>query len=391
MPKKANRRDTVARGPTRVPVLGGASVEVDPVALGLDADVLARVVAVPSFVDLCCDPGFPGFPVRETPDSLAVAARAGGFGALLCSPGVDPVVDVPENLVRASSRGVRLLPAAALTRGLAGQELTEVGLLWRAGAVALSDGGLTHRDTAVLRNALEYAREFEIPVCLRPADADLDTLGVVHDSPLATRLGLRGIPAAAEEVGVARAVALCRATGAQVHLTHLGTAVAVEMVRRAQDEGLPLTGSTPARNLLLDEEDLDDGAYDARYRLHPPLRSRADRAALVSAVRAGVIALSADHQPRAPEEKDHEFERAVPGSAGLESAFAAAFTALGNLEVVVAALSLAPRAILGLDDTSMALVDTGGHTSVPPPGGRQRSDALAGRRLLGRVVGMVER
>ncbi|MBM4369713.1 MAG: dihydroorotase, partial [Deltaproteobacteria bacterium] len=154
-----------------VPVLGGAAVEVD---LDLSTEVLSRLVAVPAFVDLYCDPGFPGFPPRETLDSLVVGAEAGGFGALLCSPRVEPMVDVPENLGRVEARGgVRLLNAAALTVGLGGVELTEMGLLARAGAVALSDGGVPHRDSVVLRNALEYAREFDLTVLLRPADADL--------------------------------------------------------------------------------------------------------------------------------------------------------------------------------------------------------------------------
>ncbi|MBM4392641.1 MAG: hypothetical protein FJ090_16080 [Deltaproteobacteria bacterium] len=369
-----------------VPVLGGAAVEVD---LDVSNEVLSRLVAVPAFVDLYCDPGFPGFPPRETLDSLVVGAEAGGFGALLCSPRVEPIVDVPENLGRVEARGgVRLLNAAALTVGLGGVELTEMGLLARAGAVALSDGGVPHRDTAVLRNALEYAREFDLTVLLRPADADLDIVGVANDSAAAVRLGLRGNPAATEEIGVARALALCRATGATVHLTHLGTAVAVELLDRARREGLPISGSCAARSLLLCEDDLDDGAYDARYRLHPPLRSAADRAALVDGVRAGVLAVAADHQPRAPEEKDHEFERAVPGSAGLESAFAAAYTALGDLEATVRALAIMPREIIGLEVKTLAIIDPLGTTLPASAGGRHRADALAGRQLRGAVLGL---
>ncbi len=369
-----------------VPVLGGAAVEVE---LDLPGDVLSRLVAVPAFVDLYCDPGFPGFPPRETLDSLVVGAAAGGFGAVLCSPRVDPIVDVPENLGRVETRcGVRLLNAAALTAGLGGVELTEMGLLARAGALALSDGGLPHRDSVVLRNALEYAREFDLTVFLRPADADLDAMGVVNDSGVAVRLGLRGNPSATEEIGVTRAIALCRATGASVHLTHLGTAVAVERLDQARREGLPITGSCAARSLLLCEDDLDDGAYDSRYRLHPPLRSAADRAALVDAVRAGVLAVAADHQPRAPEEKDHEFERAVPGSAGLESAFAATFTALGDIELAVRALATLPREILGLELSTLAIIDPLGETTPRAAGGRHRADALAGRSLRGAVLGL---
>ena len=167
-----------------------------------------------------------------------------------------------------------------------------------------------------------------------------------------------------------------------------GTALGVEAIVSAQREGLRLTASTPARNLLIDEEYLDDGRYDARFRLHPPLRSRADRAALVAAVQAGTLLLAADHQPRAPEEKDHEFERSVPGSPGLRTAFAAAMTALGSLDAVVAALSLAPRAVLGLDVCSWALVDPEGSWVVA--GARPlATDALEGVRLRGVVYELI--
>lgn len=368
------------------PVWGGGRRVAESPLSHLDPATLARLIWVPSFVDLCCDPGFPGFPSRETPDSLFASARAGGFGELVVSPRVDPVADTPEHIARMerSHLGVRLHPTGALTIGLRGEELAEVGLLLRAGALAVSDGGVAHPDSLVLRNALEYTREFDVPVILRPCDAALDAVGVVHDSGLAARLGLRGNPAATEEIGVARAIALCRATGAKVHLTHLGGWRSIEAISTAQREGLALTASTPARNLVLDETSLDDGRYDARYRLHPPLRSAIDRVALVQAVREGVLCLSADHQPRAPEEKDHEFERSIPGSPGLRTAFAAALTALGDLSIVIRAFSLAPRAIFGLDVASWALVDPIGEWIVTAERPRP-TDALEGLRLRGVV------
>jgi dihydroorotase len=345
---------------------------------------------IPGLVDLCCEAGFPGFPVRETPASLAAAARAGGFTDLVLSPRADPVVDTPEHvgLVTRDLGGVRCHVAGAQTRALAGEALSEAGLLQRHGAVALSDGGLPMADALVLRNALEYARRFGLVVLLRPADAALDVLGVAHEGPLAARVGLRGNPPASEEIGVARARALVRATGCPVHLTHLGTARGVAMVRAARAEGLPLTASTPARNLLLDEAVLDDGSYDARYRLHPPLRSPFDRLALIEGVRDGTLLLCADHQPRAPEEKEHEFERAVPGSTGLESAFSAAMTALEDLDLVVAALSTGPRRVLGLGPGADIRVDPDaeGVVDVTRLAGMARNDALHGQRVRGRVL-----
>ncbi len=353
----------------------------------LPPESAGRAVWIPSLVDVQCEPGFPGFPVRENATSLAAAARAGGFGDLLLSPRVDPVMDTPEQLSRpaALTGGPRLHFAAALTTGLLGAELTEVGLLKRAGAVALSDGGLPVADSVVLRNAMEYAAEFDLLVVIRPADPALDRIGVANDSPVACRLGLRGNPASTEEIGTARAIALCRATGARVHLTHLGTRRAVEALAAAVAEGLPITGSAAARSLLLDEEALDDGRYDTRLRLHPPLRTAVDRAALVAAVRAGTLLLAADHQPRAPEEKEHEFERAVPGSAGLRSAFGAAMRALGDLDVVIRALSTAPASLLRLEPLGWALVDPAADAVLAHERG-VAADALEGHPLRGRVL-----
>ncbi len=357
-----------------------------------DHEMDARgLVLIPSLVDLGCDPGFPGFPAREDLGSLAAAAMAGGFGDLLTSPLVDPVVDTPEQVAaapRTGPGGVRLWPAGAVTRGLCGEELAEIGLMGAAGAAALSDGGRPIRDTVVLRNMLEYARGFGLRVFLRPTDADLDLLGVVHESGVAAELGMRGNPAASEEIGIARIVALVRATRATVHLTRVGTARGVGAVRAARAEGLPITASTPARNLLLDETEHHARPYDTRLRLHPPLRSPVDRVALIAGVSDGTLLLSADHAPRAPEEKDLEFELSTPGSTGLESAFSAALTALdGDLAALVAAFCVGPRALLPertggcvlVDPEASYVVDAAVHRS------RARNDALDGRRLRGRV------
>ena len=348
----------------------------------------AGAVLVPAFVDLACDPGFPGFPTREDPQSLGAAALAGGFADLATSPAQDPIVDTPEHLTdlrRALPGGARVWPLAALTRGLEGSALSEVGLLLRAGAAGFSDGGRRLADTVVLRNALEYAARFDAVTFLRPADPSLDALGVVNEGPRAAWMGLRGNPAATEEIGVCRILALVRQSRARVHLAPLGTARAVQLVRRAQAEGLPVTASVAARSLLLDEEALDDGSYDTRLRLHPPLRGAADRAALLEGVHDGTLWVCADHHPRAPEEKELEFERAVPGATGLETAFAAAWTALGDLDLVVRALSLGPRSLV--PGRGWALVDLDADEVVEPSKhrSRARNDALAGRRLRGRV------
>lgn len=370
----------------------GEDVPRDVVLGDDDREIDARgLMLIPSLVDLGCDPGFPGFPAREDLGSLSAAALSGGFGDLVTHPLVDPVVDTPEHIAaapRLGPGGVRLWPAGAVTRGLAGDELAEIGLMGAAGAAAISDGGRPIRDTVVLRNVLEYARGFGLRVFLRAADADLDVLGVIHESGVAAELGMRGNPAAAEEIGIARVVALMRTTGAAVHLTRVGTARGVEAVRAARAEGLPLTASTPARNLLLDETEHLARPYDTRLRLHPPLRGPADRAALIAGVRDGTLLLTSDHSPRAPEEKDLEFELSTPGSTGLESAFSTALTALeGDMAVLVAAFCTAPRALLPERTGGCVLVDPHVSTVVDAAlhRSRARNDALDGHRLRGQV------
>ncbi len=352
----------------------------------------AGLVLVPSLVDLACDPGFPGFPTRENLASLSAAARAGGFSDLVTSPATTPVVDTPEHLAdmrRTGPGGVRRWPLGAITRGLAGRELAEVGLMTRQGVAGMSDGGHTIGDTVVLRNALEYAAACGVRLYLRPADASLDQLGQVHESPIAARIGIRGNPASTEEIGLARVLALVRATGCAVHLQPISSARGVAMVRAARAEGLPITAAVAARSLVLDEGALESGNYDTRFRLHPPLRSAEDRLALIAGVREGVLLVTADHQPRAPEEKELEFERAVPGSTGLESAFGAALTALEDLDLVVAALCLGPRRLLPERPSGWTLVDPNATSTVDPASHRSmaRNDALAGMVLRGVVRG----
>ena len=354
------------------------------------------MVLVPAFVDLGCDPGFPGFPVRETPLTLGDAALAGGFADLVTRPCVDPVPDQPEHLAdlrRTLPGGVRVWPTPALTRGLAGQALSELGLLSRFSIPGVSDGGVPMVDTVVLRNAMEYARQFSLTLWLRPAEPMLDALGVVHDSPFACVLGLRGNPPASEEIGLARVIALARASGARVVVGPIGTRAGVELLRQATADRLPITGYVAARSLLLDERAVDGNgalsAFDTRFRLHPPLRSYDDRLALVGAVQERLLLVAADHGPRAPEEKELEFERAVPGATGLESAFAAVLTALdGDLSTTVHALAVGPRALLPEPTGGWTLVDPGAEHVVRPAAHRSlaRNDALDGMVLRGRVI-----
>ena len=330
-------------------------------ALGPDlpvdgATVLAAtgLVVAPAFVDLACELGDPGQTWREDLHSGSRAAAAGGYGTVVASPATEPPIDVASvaaDVVSRASRvaGARILVAGALTEGLLGRELAEMNDLVEAGCVALSDGARAMGDALVLRNALEYARALRRPVLLRPGEPTLEERGCMHEGVVSTTIGLHGIPPESEEIGLSRILALARLAGVRVHLTHLTTARSLALLRAAVAEGLPVTASVPARHLVLTDAAVDESGYDPNTRLLPPLRPESDRAALVAAVRAGELQISADHVPWSRVEKEHEFIVAVAGAVGLETAFAAALTALGDLRAVVAAMAVAPGRVLGLD------------------------------------------
>ena len=371
-------------------------------APGADAEVVVArgLVVMPHFVELAAHLGDPGYLWREDLNSGSAAGALGGFGLVVATPDTDPVIDrgalLGDLQARASGvTGAEVRFAGALTIGLKGDELAEIGSLVDAGAVALSDGGSAIADGLVLRRALDYACPFGLPVLLRPGEPLLEADGVVHEGAVALEVGLRGIPAAAEEIGVARAVALARQTGARVHLNSISTARSVEQVRNARKQGVQVTASVSARALLLTDADIDRSGYDTALRLIPPLRPEADRLVLVDAVRNGDVCLTSGHFPLSRVEKEHEFERAMPGAAGLETAFSAALTALdGDLEAVGRALAVLPAQLLGraprIEVGAMAnlvLVDAAAtFEAARPTASRGINEPLAGRSLCGRVL-----
>lgn len=359
----------------------------------------AGLTLIPALVDLASELGDPGETWREDLRSGGAAAAAGGFGTVVVSPNTAPAIDsasaVQDLLSRAGGlSGARLRVAGALTAALAGRELAELNDLVEAGAVALSDGGRGMGDALVLRNALDYARPLGVPVFTRPCEPTLEERGAMHEGEVSAAIGLHGIPAASEEIGVLRTLALARLTGCAVHLSHVTTARGVELLRQARAEGLAVTSAVPARHLLLTDQDIDDMEYNSNLRLLPPLRPERDRAAVVRAVQEGVIdVVSADHVPWTRVEKEQEFMLASPGAVGLESAFAAAMTALGDLELVVMAMSARPAARIGQRAAlevgalaDLALVDPDERAPLPCPRfSRGMNEPLAGRSLRGRV------
>lgn len=310
----------------------------------------------PSLVDLEAQLGDPGLSDREDFKSGGEAAAAGGFTTVLISPATLPVIDDAAILREIRRRApacteVEILVPGALTKGLAGKELAEMGLLADAGASAISNGSVLVENTATLRYALMYARPFGLTVFLRAGEKELEANGAMNEGDLSTAIGLRGLPPVAEEIGVARLVALVRGTGAKIHISGITTGRGADLIAAAKAEGLPITASTTAHHLLLADTAVRDSIYDPNTRLMPPLRSEADRSALCAAVTAGTLdAVCTQHEPLTRAEKEFEFELAAPGAIGLQTALNETVTALaGDFRAAIQALSIGPAGILGLE------------------------------------------
>jgi dihydroorotase len=276
---------------------------------------------IPGLVDLCARTREPGHEHEGMLASELAAAVAGGVTSLVCPPDTEPVLDEPGLVEMLRFRAeklhqARLFPLGALTRDLKGQVLTEMNELTLAGCVGFGQADHSMTDTQVLQRALQYAATFGYTVWLRPQDAHLGQ-GVAASGPLATRMGLSGVPVAAETIALHTLFALMRSTGARVHLCRLSSAAGVELVRQAKAEGLPLTCDVSIHSLHL--TDVDMGYFDSRARLSPPLRQQADRQALRAALADGTIdALVSDHHPVQGDEKALPFAEAEPGATGLE-------------------------------------------------------------------------
>ena len=280
------------------------------------------LVVAPGFIDLSARLREPGYEYKATLESEMDAAVAGGVTALACPPDTDPPLDEPglvdmlRRRAKALSRA-RVYPLGALTVKLRGEALTEMAELGEAGCVAFSHGNVPLRDTQLLWRALQYAATFGYPVWLCAEDAWLAKDGVAHDGEVATRLGLAGIPSFAETIALGAILELVRATRARVHVCRLSTAGAVEMMRRAKQEGLPVSCDVAIHHLHLCDMDL--GYFDSHCRLEPPLRSQRDRDALARGLAEGAVdCLCSDHTPVDEDGKHVPFAEAEPGATGLE-------------------------------------------------------------------------
>ncbi|HEX6793649.1 MAG TPA: dihydroorotase [Casimicrobiaceae bacterium] len=319
-------------------------------------------VVSPGFVDLAARLREPGLEHKATLESELAAAAAGGVTSLACPPDTDPPLDEPGLVQmlkhRARQIGIaHVYPVGALTVGLEGTALTEMGELTEAGCVAFSQADEPFNDTLMLHRALQYAGTFGHRVWLRPQDPFLAQGGIAHDGEVATRLGLPGIPVAAETLALAKIFGLVRSTGVGVHLCRLSSAAGVEMVRAAKAEGLPITCDVDVHHLHLC--DIDIGWFDARANLMPPLRSTRDREALQRGVQDGTIdAICSDHAPVDEDGKQVPFGEAAPGATALELLLPLTLQWAAALQLplgdALARITTKPASILGLEAPSLA-------------------------------------
>jgi len=361
------------------------------------------LVVAPGLIDLAARLREPGFEYRATLESEMQAALAGGVTSLSCPPDTEPPLDEPGlvEMLKHRARGLdgaQLYPLGALTVGLQGEVITEMAELAEAGCVGFSQGAELALDTQTLLRAMQYARTFGFTVWLQPQDPQLARGGVAHGGPVASRLGLPGVPVVAETVALHTVFELMRATGCRVHLCRLSSAAGIELVRRAKVEGLPVTCDVAVHHLHL--VDVDIGWFDSHYRVHPPFRSQRDRDAIRAAVADGTVdAICSDHSPVDDDAKLMPFSEAEPGVTALELLLPLtlkwASEAGVALPAALAKITCATAPILGVDagrlqpgaPADLCLFDPAEHWVVERD--RLRSQGkhtpYLGRELEGRV------
>ena len=372
---------------------------------GADVRNVAGKIVAPGLVDIHVLLRVPGNEDEENVASGARAAAAGGFTAICAMPNTDPVTDNQAAvgfIVRQSDRAglARVHPIGAISLGQKGERLAEFGEMVAAGAVAVSDDGKPVVSSHLMRTALEYARTFGIPVADHCEDPTLAAGGVMHEGLVATRLGLKGIPAAAEEIMAARDCLLAELTGGHVHLCHISTRLSVVIIREAKERGVRVTAEVTPHHLTLTDHACEE--YDTHAKMNPPLREAADVAALRGALKEGVIdCIASDHAPHAYDEKEAAFDDAPFGIVGLETAFGVAHTELVQggvltLPELIRRMSTEPARAFCLSGGTLAngasgdvvVLDPAVHWKVDPNTfhSKSRNTPFAGRGLTGRAI-----
>ena len=338
----------------------GRVAAIEPRVEAADADVLdaGGCFVSPGFLDIHVHLREPGIEHAETIETGAKAAAAGGFTSVCCMPNTIPVNDSPtvtSFIVERARRTaiVNVFPIGAITKGSKGEQLAEIGAMQKAGIVAISDDGQPVMNSRVMRRAMEYAASFGLTVIDHCEDLNLSMGGDIHEGAQSVRLGLRGIPGCSEDVMVARDIILSEATGGAVHIAHISTRNAIEMVRHARRLGIPVTSEVTPHHFALTDTDI--AGYDGNYKMKPPLRGHIDKEAVLEGLIDGVIdAIATDHAPHTGNMKMQEFERCPFGVTGLETAIALTLEELVHpgkisLKHMVELFTTGPARVIGFD------------------------------------------
>lgn len=332
-------------------------------------------IVAPGFIDMHVHLREPGQEDKETIETGVRAAVAGGFTSVMCMANTDPVND-NETVTRYILERARqanlanVFPAGAVTKGLQGQQLAEIGEMVRAGIVAISDDGLPIMNNQIMRRALEYSSMFDIPVIDHSEDRDLAAGGCMNEGSVSTRLGLPAMSSAAEEVHVVRDIILSRITGGRSHIAHISSRESLNQVRRGKEEGVAVTCEVTPHHIVLSDSDIRD--YDTNYKMHPPLRTERDKEAMLEGLVDGTIdCIATDHAPHTEIDKQTTFDQASPGIVGLETAIPLCWQALVETERIsvtrfVELFSTNPSRLLRLDRGSLRQGSVADVTLIDP-------------------------
>ncbi|MBN2073019.1 MAG: dihydroorotase [Actinobacteria bacterium] len=372
---------------------------------GEDVSVIdaSGLTAIPGLIDMHVHLREPGFEDEETIASGARAALKGGVTALAAMPNTNPPAD-SEQLIKyiltaGSATDCRIYPIACLTKGQEGKEMTEMGILSEAGAAGFSDDGMPVMDGKLMYEIMKYSLQFGKPLILHEEDLYFSGPGLMHEGEFSTRLGLEGIPSLADEVMIARDIMLAEKTGARIHITHLSSSGGVELVRQAKSSGANISCDVTPHHLFFNDSILE--TFNTNFKVKPPIRSRADQAALMEGLKDGTIdAIASDHAPHLDTEKNTTFKLASFGTTGLETFFAACYTRLVSengmgIEKLIPLLTEGPAKILGIEKNRIekghraciALVDTDAEFVVKREDfiSKSKNSAFLGLKLRGVV------
>jgi dihydroorotase len=380
----------------------------------LDCDVISArgLVIAPGFIDLHCHLREPGFEEKETIATGSQAAARGGFTTVCCMPNTLPPLDNRETVEFVLSKAaeeavVRVLPVGCITRGRQGEELVDMARLASAGVIGFSDDGDTVSNSDLMRQALELSRRLGLPIIDHCEDKALSRGGVMNEGAVSARLGLKGIPPAAEENIVARDLELAQLTGGRIHIAHVSTKGSVEMIRRAKEEGVAVTAEVTPHHLTLTEEEIVNHGTSAK--VNPPLRTSRDVEALIEALNDGTIdVIATDHAPHTVAEKALPMADAPFGIIGLEMAFGSlmglVYAEKVSIDTLIAKLTTVPASILGEKYGKLGMLTFGAVADivifdpakewmVDPDtfASKGRNTPLAGKTLKGKVMATISR